>query len=102
MKMTRWFFCSLLLATVSLAKAEEMTAIEKGKELHDKNCLGCHAAQTNNNPARLYTRDNRKVNDKDALQKQVQYCNDVLGLMLFDEEIKNLVLYLNTEHYKFK
>jgi mono/diheme cytochrome c family protein len=101
MKMTRWFFGSLLLVSVSLAQAEEMTAVEEGKALHDKNCLACHAGKTDNRPSQLYTRENRRVNDKEALQKQVEFCNEMLGLMLFDNEIQDIVTYLDTEYYQF-
>ncbi len=94
MKITRWFFYSLLLVTVSFAQADE-TLIEEGKELHDEyECSNCHTT-------RIYTRKNRRVTNLNKLGSQVLTCDNELGLGLLDEEIDALVAYLNNEYYKF-
>ena len=66
-----------------------------GKSLQQKNCMGCHDDG-------MYTRDNRRVNSLDGLQKQVTRCERSLGLQWFDEDISAVTDYLNASFYHYK
>lgn len=69
--------------------------IENGQTLHAENCLACHTTDK-------YTSDLRKVQDLAALTSQVKRCDFSLGTQWFDEDITDVVAYLNKDFYKFK
>ena len=68
--------------------------IENGDDLHFENCTGCHDSTA-------YTRDNRKVRSLARLGTQVRFCKDNLGLTWFDDEVNDVIGYLNKEYYHF-
>lgn len=87
---------SLALALGLLASAPVAAAdIQAGKKLHDQHCMQCHDSG-------VYTREDRRVNSLEALHKQVRRCEQSLGLKWFDEDIENVVQYLNRNHYHFE
>lgn len=86
------------LATVSAAWAGDAA---QGKQLHDAHCTACHIGMTGGDGSILYTRKDRRVNDMQALQKQVKRCEIAQGLTLLDEDVDDLVTYLNSTYYKF-
>jgi len=113
MKMTAWFFCSLLLVSVSLAQAEapkteettaassdaadveeEMTAVERGKQLHDQNCLRCHGTKP-------YTRRHRRIKTYAGLINHVQRCATNLNKQWWEDEVADVAEYLDVEFYFF-
>ena len=67
----------------------------KGKELHDAKCMKCHDSS-------VYTRADRFVADRDALIKQVTRCQLNVGAQWFDEDVAEVVNYLDETFYKFK
>ena len=71
------------------------TDISHGKSLQQKNCMGCHDDG-------MYTRENRKVTSVDGLQKQVKRCELSLGLKWFDDDVADVVQYLNSSYYQYK
>lgn len=73
----------------------------RGAALHNQHCIACHAARFGNNGADIYTRENRRVNDLGALQRQVNLCKNNLGITWFDDEVNHVVDYLNATYYKF-
>jgi len=86
---------SLLFALLmTFASNSSATDIENGKELHQQNCVRCHSAEA-------YTSESRKVMDKKALATRVKQCDYALGTQLFDEDIADIVAYLNKEYYHF-
>jgi cytochrome c2 len=89
MKRTLLFAAALATATTVAADAE------RGKTLHDEHCAKCHDSG-------VYTRGDRFVSDKEGLTKQVRRCELSLGLKWFDEDIADVVEYLNTSFYKFQ
>ena len=89
--MYRLLIFAALLATGSGALADA----EHGQELHDKHCMKCHDTG-------VYTRENRRIADQDALLKQVKRCELNLGLRWFDKDINDVAQYLNQSFYKFK
>ena len=75
--------------------------IARGEELHNKNCIACHASNFNGDASMMYLRPDRKVKTYDGLLKQVTRCENMLGYTWFDDEIKDVADYLNQKYYKF-
>jgi hypothetical protein len=68
--------------------------MENGKQLHAENCVRCHDSS-------VYTRDPRRVNSLPELGKQVRFCKDNIGLTWFDDEVDDVIYYLNQKYYHF-
>ena len=66
--------------------------IENGNDLHFEHCTGCHDSS-------VYTRDNRNVRDLARLGQQVRFCKDAIGLTWFDDEVDDVIEYLNQTYY---
>ncbi len=82
-----------LLAAAGGVRADADAAA--GKALHDKYCLKCHG------PA-VYTRKERMVQNLAQLNKRVTMCQLSVGANLFDEDVADVVEYLNQNYYHFK
>lgn len=65
-----------------------------GEELHSEKCTACHDSS-------MYTRDNSRVQSLPALATQVRFCKDNLGIAWFDDEVEDVIAYLNENHYHF-
>lgn len=85
---------SLFFLMAGLCTSGYATTNEHGKELHMQNCTGCHDSSA-------YTRSNRKVNSLPRLGTQVRMCRDNLGITWFDDEVADVIDYLNKDFYKF-
>ena len=88
----------LTLITTGLVMASSSSAavdINHGKSLQQQNCMRCHDDS-------IYTREERRVTTRDALQHQVQRCETNLDLAWFPEDVDAVIEYLNTSFYKFK
>lgn len=68
--------------------------IDNGEDLHFTHCTGCHDDS-------IYTRDNRRVRSLERLGDQVRFCKDSLELTWFDEEVEDVIVYLNQTYYHF-
>lgn len=68
--------------------------IENGADLHFTNCTGCHDES-------VYTRADRRVQSLDKLRAQVRFCKNSLELAWFDEDVEDVVEYLNENYYHF-
>lgn len=87
---------ALACATVSAGAAYAQGNADNGKELFNKSqCMKCHGAE-------IYTRPERKVKDLESLGRQVRMCDSQLSVNWFDDEINDVVAYLNREYYKFE
>lgn len=82
-------------ATLLTATGTALADADAGKALHDENCLKCHGPE-------IYTREDHRVKDLAGLKKQVSRCELSLGLKWFDEDIDNVVEYVNANFYKFE
>ena len=80
-----------LLAFSSVLQAAD---IENGNDLHFEHCTGCHDSS-------VYTRADRKMADLAQLGKQVRFCKDAVGATWFDDEVDDVIEYLNATYYKF-
>ena len=83
----------LSLGPASGAWAEEPDA-QAGKALLEKHCFGCHGTE-------VYTREDRRVQNMSQLRNQVQRCDQMLCLKLFETDLENIAAYLNQAYYKF-
>lgn len=93
----------LLLGVYSILSPTLATAdIKNGKELHDANCISCHAAKMGGDGTGIYTRDNSRIETYPALVKQVHRCRDSLGIPWPTNDVNDVVEYLNKNFYKFK
>ena len=81
-----------LLATTGVVSAADSA---NGKSLKEQNCMGCHEDA-------VYTRTDRRVTSLAGLEKQVRRCELTLGLQWFDDDVNDVVAYLNENFYKFK
>ena len=89
--MKRSLIFAALLTTGNYALADA----EHGQQLHDEHCMKCHDTG-------VYTRENRRVTNQDALVKQVKRCELNLGLQWFDSDTDDVAQYLNQSFYKFE
>ena len=88
----------LILTTTCLIAAAALPATaadDNGAVLHQENCTSCHDDS-------VYTRKDRRVTSMAGLKKQVQRCELSLGLKWFEEDVDDVVSYLNSTYYKFK
>ena len=81
----------LVYLTVGPATAAD---IENGEDLHFENCTGCHDET-------VYTRENRNVQSLERLGRQVRFCKDSLELTWFDEDVDDVIEFLNQNYYRF-
>ena len=86
---------SLIFAALLTTGSYVLADAEHGQKLHDQQCMKCHDSG-------VYTREDRRVADRDALVKQVKRCELNLGLRWFDKDINDVAQYLNQSFYKFK
>lgn len=95
----------LLLATSGACLANSLADGDPvaGKKAFDEaNCNACHVKITGGEPERLFTRQDRRVNDAQALLKLVRFCISRTGASVFPEDEVNIAAYLNRMYYKFK
>ena len=83
-----------ILVLVCCAAPAFAADIENGDELHFEHCTGCHDSG-------VYTRENRNVRSLERLGAQVRFCKNSLGLTWFDDEVGDVIEYLNSSYYHF-
>ncbi|MEE9304377.1 MAG: hypothetical protein V3U84_11420 [Thiotrichaceae bacterium] len=82
---------TLVLSSTAFAEGNATN----GKTLFDKSqCQKCHGTE-------VFTREDHKVKDVKGLEKQVRLCDSQLSVNWFDDEISDVVTYLNEAFYKF-
>jgi cytochrome c2 len=93
----------ILLFTVALLPGTASFAadIGHGEKLLEANCKSCHVAMTGGDGSLLYTRPNRRVDSLAKLESQVRRCESNLELKWFEEDVEDVVQFLNKNYYKF-
>lgn len=76
--------------------------LKRGKELLEENCIKCHASMVGGDGSKIYTREDRRIDSLEALNKQVHRCKNSLGVSWPEDQIDDVVAYLNHKYYKFK
>ena len=95
--MNKWLTLLLLSLMITTAHADA----KRGKSLHDNNCMSCHIGIMGGLGDDMYLRDNRRVDSYQRLVKQVNRCNDNLDVPWHDDEVMDVVEYLNLQYYHF-
>ena len=92
----KYSLCTLIIIVYSAVPIPgQAVDFEHGRQLHEKNCTGCHSSE-------VYTREKRMVNNITELQERIRQCELANDLTWFDEDIDAVVAYLNTTYYKFE
>jgi len=92
----------LLLLPVALQPAFAAVDIDKGKRLHDKQCVSCHVKRYGGDGSQMYLRSDRIIRNRVALGQRVAACNAMTDAGLFPEDEENIAAYLAKQYYKFK
>jgi mono/diheme cytochrome c family protein len=75
---------------------------KRGKALHSENCISCHANAFGGDGTAIYTRPDRKIESYEGLETQVTRCKTALDVAWPQDQIDDVVTYLNETFYKFK
>ncbi len=94
MKLVSLMAGSLLLTSVAIAE-EAPNAANGQKLFNESRCLECHGVN-------LFTSKNRKVQNLAGLESVVRRCDANLSTNWFDDQILDVVEYLNKAYYKFE
>lgn len=89
----------LSLSFLATAHAADL---KRGKQLLEENCIKCHADMVGGDGSKIYTRADRRIDSLAALKKQVHRCKTSLGVSWPEDQIADVVAYLNKTYYKFK
>ena len=87
----------IMLAQTSQAAGD----VERGRELHNDNCITCHVNLVGGDGTGIYTRADRKIESYEALQNQIMRCKTALGVPWPEHDIDDVLAYLNHTFYKF-
>ncbi len=99
--MKRLFAIPLSMLALLIFNPLSAADIPHGQQLHEQNCVSCHASMTGGDGTTLYTRKDHRVTSLAALDAQVQRCAINLELKWFDDDLADVAAYLNTNYYKF-
>ena len=88
--------------TLALIPGAQAADLKRGKELVQENCIKCHADMMGGDPSKIYTREDRRIDSLEALNQQVHRCKTALGVSWPEDQIADVVAYLNKTYYKFK
>ena len=86
----------LIISFIATALSSSAGAadLKAGAKLHQDKCMQCHDSG-------VYTREQRRVTSLQGLREQVKRCELSLGLTWFDDQIEDVVQYLNDSYYNF-
>ena len=73
----------------------------RGKELHQENCISCHVSIMGGDGSGIYTRSDRQIESLDMLRKQVKRCKTSLQEDWPEDQVEDVIYYLNQTFYKF-
>lgn len=82
---------ALMLGSGALQAADA----KRGEALYQANCMGCHDTS-------VHTRPNSIIPSLNALEKRVRFCETNARLKWSDEQIEDVIAWLNQTFYKFK
>ena len=88
--------------SISCIGSAHAVDLKRGKQLLEENCIKCHADMVGGDGSKIYTRENRRIDSLAGLNKQVHRCKNSLGVSWPEDQIADVVAYLNKTYYKFK
>lgn len=94
-------FAALMLYAQSAAALLLAGDADRGVAVHERQCVACHVSRFGGDGSGVYTRENRMVSTIEGLMGQVERCNAMTRAGLADDEIDDLVAYLNETYYRF-
>ncbi len=98
MKTTSVFVMSVIatagLLSVSTVQADSADPLNGKRLFETSRCLECHSTS-------VFSRPDRTVKSLAALESQVRRCDASLSTNWFDDQILDVVAYLNKTYYKF-
>ena len=94
--MMTWMRVLLALAgaCLALAAAAQSPAPSRGALLYDTHCVACHTTQ-------VHWRERKLASDWESLAAETRRWQRNIGLGWSDDEIDDVVRYLNTTIYRF-
>ena len=93
---------SLTITAIALLSVSAQANEQRGKDLHDANCMSCHASLMGGDANQIYSREDRRVNSIDGLKNQVTRCKTTVGVDWPNDQIDDVVEYLNHNFYHIK
>lgn len=84
----------LMITCLLFTPLAQAADIKRGEKLHNDRCMRCHGNE-------VYTRGDRRIKSLDKLGAQVRFCKNQTGVMWFDDEVDDVIHYLNQSFYKF-
>lgn len=92
---------SLAVLFTVLSSTAIASDVNRGKSLHDDNCIECHVSIQGGDGSGIYTRADRRIDSLPALRSQVNRCKNSMGVSWPQDQIDDVVAYLNSMYYKF-
>ena len=92
---------SLAVLFATLTSTTMAADVNRGKSLHDDNCIECHVSIQGGDGSGIYTRADRRIDSLPALRSQVHRCKNSMGVSWPEDQIDDVVAYLNSMYYKF-
>jgi mono/diheme cytochrome c family protein len=99
---TPFLFALSIGLSLSFVATAHAVDLKRGKQLLEENCIKCHADMVGGDGSKIYTRADRRIDSLAALNKQVHRCKTSLGVPWPEDQIADVVAYLNKTYYKFK
>jgi mono/diheme cytochrome c family protein len=92
---------SIALLFTVLSSTAMASDVDRGKSLHDDYCIECHVSIQGGDGSGIYTRTDRRIDSLMALRSQVNRCKNSMGVSWPEDQIDDVVAYLNSMYYKF-
>lgn len=92
---------SLMLFTPA-ANALLLGDPENGKKLQSEKCSSCHISQFGGDGTKMYSRNDRKTKTIEGLMLRVAACNQNTEAGFNEDEINDVIIFLNENYYKFE
>lgn len=84
-----------ILSMLASTPAQAAGDASQGKALYESNCFKCHDTT-------IHTRPERIIFSKSALEKRVKFCDSNAGTHWNEQQLSDVVEYLNRTFYKFE
>jgi mono/diheme cytochrome c family protein len=84
----------ILFGNLAAAATKPMPEATRGELLYSTHCIACHTTQ-------IHWRDKKLATDWTSLQSQVRRWQGVSGLGWSEDDITQVVRYLNTHYYHY-
>ncbi len=73
-----------------------------GEQLYNAKCAGCHVSQFGGDGSGVFTRKDHHITTIEGLTGKVNNCNAMTHAGLSDDDINDVIKYLDEAFYKFE